>query len=390
MQNTFQLSDEQHMLRDSVHRFIADRFNFEQWRAALPQRPRFNQPLWHDMAEMGWLGVGISTEAGGTGAHIGDLLVVMEGLGRGLVLSPYVGSTVLAGQLLDRVPGTAAQELLQGMVRGETLTSVAHAEPGGSWDAAELTTTARRDGASFVLQGRKRHVLNADVAQQLIVSARVDGDDKGVALLLVPRNAPGLQRTDFLGPDKHSASDLALDGVRVPASALLASGQEAADLLARALDVTIVACLAEALGCMDTLRELTHDYIKTRQQFGVAIGSFQVLRHRMADVVVACEESRALLLYVASLMDGSAAQRANAASAAKVRIGQLGTFVAKQAVQMHGAIGVTDELAVSHHFKRLMMIFASFGGADDHLQRFSATRPMAAASRDTQTPLEHA
>ncbi|MGD9944257.1 MAG: acyl-CoA dehydrogenase family protein [Burkholderiaceae bacterium] len=408
MRNSFQLSPEQQLLRDSVDRFVSAHFSFEQWRAAAARRPSFDRALWSRMAEMGWLGIGISEEAGGTGADIGDALIAMEGMGRGLVPAPYLGSVVLAGQILDGCTSPAGRQLLQAMMRGEALACVAHAEPGSSFDAVEPSTRARPEGDSFVLSGRKRHVLDADSADEMIVSACVEGagaadggaadggaadggaaDGGAAALFIVPRAATGVHRRDFRGADGRHVSDLHLHEVRVPASKLLASPPRAAAVLGRAFDYAILASLAEALGCMSVLSERTLEYLKTRRQFGVTIGSFQVLRHRMADVAIACEEARSLLLYAASLVDAAPSQRANAVSAAKVRIGQLGTFVAKQAVQMHGAIGVTDELAVGHHFKRLMMIFASFGGADDHLQRFAATRE-ALQSQAAQPCVENA
>lgn len=372
--NPFELSSEQQMLRDSVQRYVSDQFSFEQWRAKVAGHPGFDRDVWASMADMGWLGVGISQEAGGIGANIGDCLIVMEGMGRGLILSPYLGSVVMAGQILDRSTQPAAQDLLQAIIAGEKTVSVAHAEPGRPICTDALSVTARRVGAGFVLSGRKDQVLNANCADAYIVSAAQEDNEGKTALFLVPAGASGLHRQDFRAPDKHSFSDLEFKHVAVDESALLQFEASAQDVLARALDYAIVASLAEALGCMSVLREMTLEYLKTRKQFGVLIGTFQVLRHRMVDIAVACEEARSLLLYVASRVNDVPQERARAVSAAKVRISQLGTFVAKQAIQIHGAIGVTDELAVSHHFKRLMMIFSSYGSADHHLRRFSRAR----------------
>ncbi|MCZ4312563.1 acyl-CoA dehydrogenase [Comamonadaceae bacterium G21597-S1] len=368
----FSLTSEQQMLADSVHRFVREHHRFDQWHAQAIAGHAFHEANWQHMADMGWLGLGIAPEHGGIGATPVETMLLMDAFGRGLVREPYVSSCVLAARLLADADHDRTPALLEGIAAGTVRLAVALAEPEGRFSLQHVGTTAQRTGGTYTLQGRKSWVPDARSAQWLLVPARTSGavaDRAGISLFLVPADAPGLHMEHYRGADHSHASRLFLSDLSLPASALLGAPGQALALLERAVDHAIAARLAEACGAMDAVQAMTLDYIKTRKQFGVAIGNFQALQHRMVDMAIACEEARSMLNHATDSLALSTAARRRAVSAAKARVGQCALFVGHEAIQLHGGIGTSDELVVSHYLKRLVMIDLAFGNSDYHLSR---------------------
>jgi alkylation response protein AidB-like acyl-CoA dehydrogenase len=372
------LTSEQQMLQDGVDRLVRDHGKFEQWRQSTASAEAFDRQVWQQMADLGWLGLGIAEEYGGIGGTAADIGLVMEGFGRGLLRQPYVSSCILSKHLLQASAEALARALLEGIASGTTLVSTAVAESRARFHLQQVRTRATRSDDGFMLTGEKSWVPDASSADWFIVPARTAGHDDaedGISLFLVPTAAPGLQRQDYRGPDHQHVGALRLEQVRLPETALIGPRDAGFALLEEAVDHAIVARLSEACGAMEAVAAMTLEYIKTRKQFGAVIGSFQSLQHRMVDMMIACEESRSILGTALQGLAGSPGQRRCAVSAAKTRIGQCGLYVGHQAVQLHGGIGTSDELAVSHYLKRLLMIDLAFGNSDHHLQRFAANAP---------------
>ncbi len=375
----FSLTEEQQLLKDSVDRFVREHYAFDQRRKLAESRDGFSRDHWRRMAELGWLGVALPEKHGGIGGGPVETMVIMEGFGRGLVLEPYLSTVVLGGTLLA-LGGSAEQKetLLPALAAGELMLAFAHSERQARFDLFDVATTARRDGAGYVLDGHKGVVFHAAAADRLIVSARTAGarrDAEGITLFLVDRDAPGLTRRDYRTNDGGRASEVTLEGVAVGAEAVIGEVDNALPLVERAVEHAVVALCAEAVGCMDVLCETTNEYLKTRQQFGRPIGRFQVLQHRMVDMFIAREEARSLTYVATARLDDDAADstlRAKAVAAAKAGIGKSGRFVGQSAIQLHGGMGMTDELNVGHYFKRLTMIDLTFGDRAHHLRRFAA------------------
>ena len=372
------LTSEQQMLQDGVERIVRDHGKFEQWRHSTASAEAFDRGTWQQMAELGWLGLGLAEEHGGIGGSPADTALVMEGFGRGLLRQPYVSSCVLSMRLLSASGQPSALGLLEGIADGSTLVTTALAEAHARFHLHRVRTTATPTADGFTLTGDKSWVPDASSADWIIVPARTAGREdaqEGLSLFLVPANAPGMQRQNFRSPDHQHIGHLQLQQVRLGATALLGPLHGGLPLLEEAVDHAIVARLSEACGAMDAVAAMTLDYIKTRKQFGTTIGSFQSLQHRMVDMMIACEEARSILGPALQSLGGAPEQRKRAVSAAKTRIGQCGLYVGHQAVQLHGGIGTSDELAVSHYLKRLLMIDMAYGNSDHHLERFAATAP---------------
>ena len=364
----FDLSDDQRMLKDSVERFIADRYDFEARHRHMKQPDGWSRDVWREMAELGLLALPFAEDDGGLGGGGVEMMIVMEALGRGLVVEPYLSTVVLAGGLL-RLAGSAAQkaEYIPAIASGERLMALAYVEPHGPRHASEtIRATAQRDGDGWVIDGEKAAVLNGDCADEIIVSAATPA---GVSLFIVPGDASGLTRKGAEGYDGRRVATLRLDGVRVGADALLGPEGEGAQLLARLETEALAALAAEGVGAMALAFDTTIDYLKTRQQFGVAIGTFQALQHRAADMLISLELARSVAILAALSLGRD--EGTDVIAAAKVQIGRSGRFIGQQAVQMHGAIGITDEYKVGHAFKRLTAIDALFGDADHHLDRIA-------------------
>ncbi len=372
----FNLTDTQQMLRDTAARLIRERYGFEQRAKILASEEGFSRQMWATFAEMGLLGVEIAEEFGGIGGTFQDLAIVLEAFGRGMVVEPFLPTVVLGAGLL-RAAGNEEQKskLLPRVAEGSLFLAFAHGEPRSRYSLTHVTTTATGDAQGYTLKGAKAVVLGGDCADILIVSARTSGGpdaQDGLSLFLVERGAPGLKIRGYPNVDGTRAAEVTLEDVRVPHSALLGPEGGAFPFIQQAIDRGIAALCAEAVGNMQALNEVTLDYLKTRTQFGVPIGSFQVLQHHMVDMYIAHEQARSMSILAADRADSADAQaRTRAISAAKVQIGRSGRFIGQQAIQMHGGIGTTIEYSAGHYFKRLTTIDRTFGDADFHLTRFA-------------------
>ncbi len=371
----FSFNEEQTLLRNSVQRFIADRYDFDTRMATVNSEAGWRQDYWQQFAELGLLAAPFSEEMGGLGGGAIETMVIMEEFGRGLVVEPFLQTVVLAGTAL-RLGGTPAQqqELIPSIIDGSLVIAFAYAEPQGRYNLADLTTTARRSGAGYVLNGQKAVVIGAPWADKLLVTARTSGgrrDAKGVTLFLVDKNASGVSTRDYPTVDGQRASEVTFENVQVGSDAIVGVLDDGLPLVERIVDEGIAAITAEAVGAMKMLTDTTVEYSKTRKQFGVAIGKFQVLQHRMVDMYMNYEQSTSMMYMVALKLDTDEQERKRAASAAKVQVGRAGRFVGQSAVQIHGGMGMTNELNVGHYFKRLTMIDTLFGSTDYHLRRYT-------------------
>lgn len=371
---TFTLTNEQEMLRDSAERFVREHYDFDTWRKRAAAGQVFCKDRWQAMAALGWMMMGVPETHGGMGGGIKDVMVLMEALGTGLVLEPYISTCVLGERLLRHGRPGLVEGCLPALMQGGLLTAVATYEARGRFDFGFVETTATREGDAYVITGEKAHVPDARMADYLIIPARTEGaadDRQGISLFLVPSDAAGLTREDFRSPDYSQISRVTLKGVRVGIDRMLGMPGGGFDLLEEAIDFATVARMAEALGVMDSATRITLEYLKTREQFGRKIGQFQALQHRIVDMTVACEEARAITYAAGAALADTPAERRRAVSAAKVRVGQTGMYVGHEAVQLHGGVGTTDELIISHYLKRLAMLDIAFGNPVFHLERFS-------------------
>ena len=369
----FNLTDEQQQLRDTLARFVQKDYAFEKRKAILKSKDGYSREAWKQLADMGLTALGLPEAHGGLPGNAVDTMVVMEVLGRGLVVEPYVATVVLGAGLVARAGSEAQQQaILPAVASGERLLALAYEEAGGRYEIEHVTTTAKKQNNAYVLNGAKTVVLHGAQADTMVVSARTSGkerDPQGISLFLVDRKAAGVTVRDNPTHDGQRAAEVVFKNVRAE---LLGKEGQGHALVEHAVDYGIAALCAEAVGNMAALVEITLAYVKTRKQFGVPIGSFQVLQHRLADMVMYVEQARSMMLLAASRVDSAdRAERRRALSAAKVFIGQAARYVGQQGVQLHGGIGVTDEASAGHYFKRLTLINATFGDADHHLGRFS-------------------
>jgi pimeloyl-CoA dehydrogenase small subunit len=372
----FDLTQEQQLLKDSVTRLLADRYGFEDRKSFQKSPEGWSRDLWRQYADLGLLGVAFSEADGGYGGGPVETMLILEAFGKALALEPYLATIVLAGGLLRR-GGSEEQRaaLVPKIASGEARLAFAHSERQSGFDLFDVGATARKDGAAFVLNGEKGLVLNGDSAEKLIVSARSAGarrDRAGIGLFLVDAKADGVARRGYPTQDGMRAAEITLSNVRVEPRNVIGDPESALALIERVVDEAIAATSAEAVGAMSEALEMTVDYLKTRKQFGVPIGSFQALQHRASDMVVALEQARSMMM-LATMMsaEDNAVERRKAISAAKVQIGRSARFIGQQSVQLHGGIGMTMEYKLGHLFKRLTMIDIGFGDADYHLERLS-------------------
>ena len=368
----FDFTEEQRMLKDSVERLVAERYSFEQRNSHLANVVGWSREMWNSYAELGLLGLPFAASDGGLGGGPVDTMIVMEAIGRALVLEPYFSTIILAGGCM-RVGANEAQraQLVPAIAAGELLVSLAHTEPQARYDLADVRTRAHREGDAWVINGSKRFVLHGDTADKLFVSARVRGEQRdrdGIALFLVDAQSPGVTRRGYLTQDRLHAADVQLSDVRVDDARLIGEAGSALLIIEQASDQAIAALCAEAVGVMAKAHELTVDYLKTRKQFGVSIGSFQALQHRAVDMLVMVEQARSMALFATMMAEEpDPIERGKAMSAAKIQIGRSARFVGEQAVQLHGGIGVTEECHAGHYFRRLSMIELMLGDTDHHL-----------------------
>jgi alkylation response protein AidB-like acyl-CoA dehydrogenase len=372
----FRYSEEQLSLQDTLRRFISRDYDFERRRALARSPLGFSSEAWDRYAELGLLALPFPEEFGGLGGGGVDVMAVMEAVGRGLLLEPYLTTVVLCGGVLrDAAPHSIKRSLLPRIAAGELRIALAAYESAGRYDLSHVACTAVRRGEGWVLSGRKAVVLDAPSADHFLVSARTGGevgDPGGISLYLVPRDAAGLALFGYPTQSGGRAGDLTLTDVAVGAEWLIGTAGQALGVLERAVDGAVAALCAEALGIMTALNEATLDYLKTRKQFGMPIGAFQALQHRMAEMIIAAEQARSMAIIAAvHAGEADAVKRRRAISGAKAYIGQAARFVGQQAVQLHGGMGMVDDVVVSHYFKRLTMIDMSLGDADFHLTRFA-------------------
>ncbi|HVC61213.1 MAG TPA: acyl-CoA dehydrogenase family protein [Acetobacteraceae bacterium] len=366
----FDLTDEQRLLKDSVERLIADHYTFVQRKKYLAEPAGWSAAVWNQYAELGLLGLPFEEKLGGFGGGAVETMIVMEAFGHGLVLEPYFATVILGGGLLRRAGSDALRAaLVPRIITGKLQLAFAHVERQSRYDLADVATSARKDADSYVLDGAKSVVLHGDCADTLLVTARVAGgrrDRGGVGLFLVDADAAGVTRRGYPTQDGLRAAEVSLAGVRVAADAVLSDN--ALPAIEHVVDEAIAALCAEAVGTMQAMHETTLEYLKTRQQFGRPIGSFQVLQHRSVDMLVALEQARSMAMFAAVMAaEENAAERRRAIAAAKVQIGRSGKHIGQEAIQLHGGIGMTMEYKVGHYFKRMTMIDMLFGDADAHL-----------------------
>jgi pimeloyl-CoA dehydrogenase small subunit len=366
----FDLNDDQRLLKDSVDRLIADRYAFEQRKKYAREPDGWSRELWAQYTELGLLGLPFPEAQGGFGGGPVETMIVMEAFGRGLILEPYLATVTLGGGLIGRA-GSAAQRsaLLPEIAAGRLKLAFAHVERSSRYNLADVGVTAKRDGAGWVLDGEKSVVLHGDCADKLLVTARTGGarrDRGGIGLFLVDAKAPGVTRRAYPTQDGLRAAEVTFAGAR--ADEVLGDPGGALPAVERVVDAAIAALCSEAVGVMTVMHETTVEYMKTRKQFGRAIGEFQVLQHRAVDMFVALEQARSMAMYATVMSEAAdAAERRRAMSAAKVQIGRSGKQIGQEAVQLHGGIAMTMEYKVGHYFKRMTMIDMLFGDADWHL-----------------------
>jgi pimeloyl-CoA dehydrogenase small subunit len=368
----FSLTDEQRLLQQSVERLFADHYAFDARRRYGQEPGGFSREQWRRYAELGLLGLPFDEQYGGSAGGPVETMIVMEAIGRALALEPYLASIVLAGGLL-RLGGSEAMraDLLPKIASGDLILAFAHAERQSRYDLADVAASARRNGAGYVIDGAKTLVLHGDSAKKLVVSARLTGGQRecnGLGLFLVDAASSGVSTRGYATVDGMRAAEVTLSGVRVGADAVIGEPGAAFPLIERVVDMAMAALAAEAVGAMASMHALTVDYMKTRKQFGVAIGAFQALQHRAADMLIALEQARSMAM-LATMMaaEEDVRERRAAISAAKVQIGRSGRLIGQQAIQIHGGIGMTMEHPVGHYFKRVTTIDSTFGDADHHL-----------------------
>jgi pimeloyl-CoA dehydrogenase small subunit len=372
----FDLSEEQQLLADTLKRYLKNEYTIDARAKIVASPGGFSETVWAAFAEMGLLGVPFAEEHGGFGGTAVDVMLVMEALGEALVVEPYWVNVGLAGRLVARGGSSEQQKrILPALIQGKRKLAFAHTERGARYDLRHVGARAKRSGQGFTLEGEKRAVLHGAAADTLIVSARTAGadtDPNGISLFLVDRGASGLTLKDYRTIDELRAADVWLSGVSVPADAMLGAEGRALALIEDAADYATGLLCAEAVGAMRFANEATLEYLKTRRQFGVPIGSFQALQHRMVDMVISYEQARSMACLACVKVDtAGAAERGRAVSAAKIKVADACRHVSQESVQMHGGMGMTEELKISHTFRRLTMIAQTFGDAEHHLERFA-------------------
>ncbi len=372
----FDYSEEQQLLADTLRRYLNNDYSFDTRTRIVASPSGWSESVWAALAEMGILGVPFPEAYGGYGGSTVDMMVVMEALGEALVVEPYV-ATLLGGQFVARGGSPAQRErILPALVQGKHRLAFAHTERGARYHLRHVGTRARRSARGYVLDGEKGAVLHGACAETLVVSARTAGDDtdaSGISLFLVERDTPGVTVKEYRTIDELRGADVWLSEVALPEDALLGVEGTALGLIEEVTDYGIALLAAEAVGAIRYANEATLEYIKSRRQFGVPIGSFQVLQHRMVDMTISYEQARSLACLGCVKVDtAEAAERRWIASAVKIKIADACRHVSQEAVQLHGGMGMTEELKISHTFRRLTMIAQSLGDAEHHLERFAA------------------
>jgi alkylation response protein AidB-like acyl-CoA dehydrogenase len=369
----FSYTEEQTLLQNSVARYLADNYTFESWRKFTRSETGRDPQHWLRFAELGLLAAPLPEKHGGLGGGAVETMVIMGEFGRALVVEPYVPTVIVAGGVLARSGSMALQhEWLPKIAAGEAIVAFAFAEPRGRYNLAEVATSAKKQGSGYVLSGQKSVVIGAPWADVLLVTARTSGsgsDEKGISVFLLDKRAKGVATRDYPTVDGARASEITFENVEVPGDHLVGAADDGLSDIVQARDEAIVAHCADAVGSMTALLDQTVAYAKTRKQFGQPIGKFQVLQHRMADMFVQVEQAASMTLMATLKL--ATPEGARTAAAAKVTVGKAARFVGQQAIQIHGGMGMTDDLAAGHYFKRLSLFDTLYGDADHHLSRFA-------------------
>ncbi|WP_299082890.1 acyl-CoA dehydrogenase family protein [uncultured Paraglaciecola sp.] len=371
----FNLSEEQNMLKDSVARFVQDQYDFESRRENAAKELGFNPDNWNTFAELGWLSIPFEEKHGGFGGGATDVMAVMEEMGKGLVVEPFIATVLMFGGLLNKSGNESLQDAyIEKIIDGSLQGAFGYLERQSRFELADVKTRAERDGDSFVLNGEKTVVANGAAANKVVVSARTSGeqcDESGITLFLIDVEAAGVERTTYRLMDGQVVANIKLTDVKVAADQVLGEVDQGYKLTEAVVADVIMALGAEAVGIMQKLTATTIEYSKTRQQFGVAISSFQALQHRMVDMFMAGEQAKSILYRAVCAAESGAEDLAKNIAALKVMIGRNGKLIGDEAIQLHGGMGFTDELDVGHYVKRLMMINTTFGDADYQQQKFN-------------------
>ena len=372
----FELSEEQKMIQQSVERFVQENYDLSNRIKISSENPGFSKEYWSYMAELGWLGLAFSEEDGGFGGNQIDTLVLMEQFGKGLVLEPFLANVVLGGGSIKR---GASQEIkdsiIPSLIDGSLQITLAYAEEQSRFDIEDVATAAREENSDFIINGKKSMVLNAESADKLVVVARTSGsqvDEEGISLFVVDADAEGIEKENFPTVDGLRASEIIFKDVKVESTSLIGEKDKGFSILQAVVNDAILALAAEAVGAMEVLYKDTVEYTQQREQFDHPLSDFQVLQHRMVDMFMEYEQCKSLLFRATmeTVQDPSLSQRT--VHALKHLIGKSGIFVGESAVQLHGGMGVTEELRIGHFFKRLLVIDSQFGNADFHLDKFTS------------------
>jgi alkylation response protein AidB-like acyl-CoA dehydrogenase len=369
-------AEERRLLDDTLQGFLAENYSFERWRklARGPEMEGFGRAEWAKYAELGWLGVALPESAGGAGGGMTELGIVMAGAGRNIVLEPLLGTVVLGAGTVE-LAGTPAQReaLLPRIAAGKHLMAFCHTEPGAGYARDYVLAVARPDGNGFLIDGEKTFALGAHAADTLVVSARIGSEKGPVSMFLVPRSANGVRLNVAPALDGRLGATVSLAGAKVAADARLGNGEhDMLGVIDRLIDRGAIAVCAEACGAMAAVTQATVDYLKTRQQFGQPLSKFQVLQHRLVDMSVSGEEARAVVHAALQALDDNAPGAQRAVWAAKVQTARSARFVGGQAIQLHGGMGMTDELAIGHYYKRLTLCETLFGDGEWYLKQIGA------------------
>ena len=373
----FDYSEEQRLLADTLKRFLTSTYTLDARARIVASEAGYSEEVWAAFAEMGLLGLPYDSAYGGFGGSAIDVMIVMEAIGEGLVVEPYLATVGLGGQFVAR-GGTEAQKqrILPAVVEGKARLALAQTEVGARYDLQHVATRARRSGADWLLEGEKRAVLHGGCADLLVISARTAGsatDPRGISLFLIPQGTPGMVLQEHRTIDNLRAVDIRLSGAVVPPDAFLGPEGDGLALLEEVTDYATALLCGEAVGAIRYANEATLAYLKTRRQFGVPIGSFQALQHRMVDMLISYEQARSMACLACVKVDtADAAERRRIVSAAKIKIADACRHVSQEAVQLHGGMGMTEDLKISHTFRRLTMLAQAFGDVDHHLERFAA------------------
>ena len=371
----FELSEEQKMIQQSVERFVQENYDLTNRVKISSEDPGYSKEYWGSMADLGWLGLAFDEEDGGFGGNQIDTLVLMEQFGKGLVLEPFLANIVLGGGIIKRAASSAIKEsIIPSLMEGKLQITLAYAEEQSRFDIEDVATAAREKDGGFVINGKKSMVLNAESADKIIVVTRTSGsqvDENGISLFIVDASSEGVEKQNFPTVDGLRASEITFEDVKVSSEALVGEKDKGFKILQAVVNDAILALSAEAVGAMEVLYKDTVEYTQQREQFDHALSDFQVLQHRMVDMFMEYEQCKSLLFRATleTVEDPDLAQRT--VHALKHLIGKSGIFVGESAVQLHGGMGVTEELRIGHFFKRLLVIDSQFGNADFHLDKFT-------------------